>query len=239
MATDLATVPTNDGLTLLSIIQEAATNPDMDVAKMQQLMELKRDWDRDRAAEVYAGALTAFQSQCPVIAKSRTATVNSKNGAGYKYQYAGYEDVMRQVKPLLDRNKIAVSFSTEANDKGIRATCTLRVGTHSEAHTLDVPIPAMNVNDTQRYGAALSYAKRYALCAALNIVVGDEDNDASALHVETINDEQIMQLEDWIVTTNSDRGLFLKYLKVESLSDLPASKFQNAIEALKRKGAAR
>jgi hypothetical protein len=42
------TTTNNDGATLLTIIQQAATQPDFDVAKMQQLMELKREWDRDR-----------------------------------------------------------------------------------------------------------------------------------------------------------------------------------------------
>ena len=194
--TTALTTTNNDGATLLSIIQQAATQPDFDVAKMQQLMELKRDWDRDRAAEVFASALTSFQAKCPVIGKYRTAKIVSKTGGSYEYKFAGYEDVMKQVKPLLDENKIAVSFSTSATDKGIVATCTLRVGTHSEKCTLEVPIPAMNVNDTQKYGAALSYAKRYCLCAALNIVVGDEDDDGSTLEVQCVTEEQAIQLQE-------------------------------------------
>lgn len=235
--TTALTTTNNDGATLLNIIQQAANQPDFDVAKMQQLMELKRDWDRDRAAEVYANALTNFQANCPVVGKHRTATIASQKGS-YKYQFAGYEDVMKQVKPLLNENKIAISFSTAATDKGILATCTLRVGTHAEKCTLEVPIPSMNVNDTQKYGAALSYAKRYCLCAALNIVVGDEDDDASALApVATITEEQVVQLEDWILSTDSDRARFLKAFSIEKLSDLPAVKFQNAIDAFKKKQA--
>jgi hypothetical protein len=229
------TTTNNDGATLLAIIQQAATQPDFDVAKMQQLMELKRDWDRDRGAEAFSTALTNFQAKCPVIGKNRTATITSQKGS-YKYQFAGYEDVMKHVKPLLDENKIAVSFSTKATDKGILATCTLRVGVHSEECTLEVPIPSMNVNDTQKYGAALSYAKRYCLCAALNIVVGDEDDDASTLEpVKTITEEQVAQIEDWIFTTDSDRARFLKAFSIERISDLPATKYQNAIDAFKKK----
>ena len=233
--TTALTTTNNDGATLLSIIQQAATQPDFDVAKMQQLMELKRDWDRDRAAEVFASALTSFQAKCPVIGKYRTAKIVSKTGGSYEYKFAGYEDVMKQVKPLLDENKIAVSFSTSATDKGIVATCTLRVGTHSEKCTLEVPIPAMNVNDTQKYGAALSYAKRYCLCAALNIVVGDEDDDGSTLGVQYITDEQAIQLQEWIDSTGADKAKFLAFLKVERLADLPASKFANAMEAIQKK----
>jgi hypothetical protein len=42
----------------------------------------------------------------------------------------------------------------------------------------------MRVNETQKFGAALSYAKRYALQGALNIVVTDEDTDACEPHGE-------------------------------------------------------
>lgn len=232
--TTALTTTNNDGATLLNIIQQAATQPDFDVAKMQQLMELKRDWDRDRAAEVYANALTNFQANCPVVGKHRTATIASQKGS-YKYQFAGYEDVMKQVKPLLNENKIAISFSTAATDKGILATCTLRVGTHAEKCTLEVPIPSMNVNDTQKYGAALSYAKRYCLCAALNIVVGDEDDDAQSVTVQTISDADAIQLEELIESKGVNRERFLNWAEVEKLSLLPKSKHAQAVAYLNRK----
>jgi hypothetical protein len=95
----------------------------------------------------------------------------------------------------------------------------------------------MRVNDTQRFGAALRYAQRYALCGALNIVVTDEDVDAGNLTVNTITEEQVIQIEDWILSTDSDRAKFLKAFSIEKLSDLPAAKFQNAIDAFKKKQA--
>lgn len=234
MTTALAT--TNATVTPLALLQQAI-DKGINTDDLTKLMDLHERHERNVAAAVYAEALANFQSKCPVIGKKRKATINSSKGS-YSYQFAGYEDVMKQVKPLLDENRIVVTFSTAATDKGLIATCTLRVGTHSEPHTLEVPIPSMNVNDTQKYGAALSYAKRYALCAALNIVVGDEDDDASTLApVKTITEEQVLQIEDWIVTTNSDRDLFLKAFRIEKLADMPAAKFQNAIDAFNKKRA--
>lgn len=228
MTTALATT-NNDGATLLTIIQQAANQPDLDVAKMQQLMELKREWDRDRAAEAYAAAISEFQRRCPQIHKGR------KPSSGPGFSYASYDDVMVIAGPILAECGIAVTFSQEQVEKSLRVTCRLRVGTHVEDHTFIVPVPDMRVNDTQKFGAALSYAKRYALCGALNIVTTDEDTDAANLAANTITEEQVIQLEEWIESTGADRAKFLAFLKVERLADLPASKFANAMEAIQKK----
>ena len=227
--TTALTTTNNDGATLLSIIQQAATQPDFDVAKMQQLMELKREWDKDRAAETYSAAITEFQKRCPQIHKGR------KPVSGPSYTYASYDDVMVVAAPILAECGIAVTFSQEQVEKSLRVTCRLRVGTHAEDHTFIVPVPDMRVNDTQKFGAALSYAKRYALCGALNIVTTDEDTDASNLMANTITDEQAIQLQEWIDSTGADKAKFLAFLKVERLADLPASKFANAMEAIQKK----
>jgi hypothetical protein len=229
MTNELATIPNNDGATLLAIIQQAATQPDFDVAKMQQLMELKREWDKDRAAEAYAAAISEFQRKCPQIHKGR------KPVSGPSYTYASYDDVMVVVSPILAECGIAVTFSTDCADKAIKTTCRLRVGTHYEDHVFTIPVPEMRVNETQKYGSALTYAKRYALQSALNIVVTDEDTDAGNLTANTITDEQAIQLEEWIESTGADRVKFLAFLKVEKLADLPASKFANAMEAIQKK----
>jgi len=227
--TTALTTTNNDGATLLTIIQQAATQPDFDVAKMQQLMELKREWDRDRAAEAYAAAISEFQRKCPQIHKGR------KPMSGPAYTYASYDDVMAVAAPILAECGIAVTFSTEQVDKSIRVTCRLRVGTHVEDHAFTVPVPDMRVNETQKFGAALSYAKRYALQGALNSVVTDEDCDAANLSMNTISPEQEVKLTEWIESTGTDKGKFLAYLKVPSLSELPAARFENALEALKKK----
>lgn len=236
VSTELATVEPQsmtEGQQLMAIFQEAVQRDDFDAAKMQAIMDMKRAWDRDRAAEAYAGALTAFQSRCPVISKVREAKIVGTR-ASYSYKFASYEDIMRQIGPLLTDCGLVPSFSTTNQEKGIRVTLKIRHGTHVEDHTLDVPIPAMNVNDAQRYGAALSYAKRYALCAALNIVLADEDDDTQSL--DTITDEQARVLEAFI--DEHDLGGrkpgFLKWLDVTAIENIPAHRFDDALTELRR-----
>ena len=227
--TTALTTTNNDGATLLAIIQQAAQQPDLDIAKMQQLMELKREWDRDRAAETYSAAITEFQKRCPQIHKGR------KPVSGPSYTYASYDDVMVVVSPILAECGIAVTFSTDCADKAIKTTCRLRVGTHYEDHVFTIPVPEMRVNETQKYGAALSYAKRYALQSALNIVVTDEDTDASNLVAKTITGQQVDELSAEIDKRQADPVRFLAAFGIDALCDMPANRFAEAMTQLRKK----
>lgn len=229
MSTALETVPMT-GTNPLSII-ESAVAQGVDAGQLEKLMELQERWDRNQAANAFGQALTAFQSKCPTVHKSRRA---ESSGSFQGYAYASFDDVMREASPILAECGLAVSFSTERNEHGIRVTCRIRHGTHYEDHTLDVPVPLMKVNDTQRYGAALSYAKRYALCAALNIVVSDEDDDAGSLG-EKITEAQAASLKTLIGSKGASISKFLDFFRIGSVLDLPAARFDEAKAMLERK----
>ena len=210
-------------------IIEAAINRGIDPDQLGKLLDLQERYERNRAAEAFGAAIARFQRDCPPITKSR------KVDAGpMRYRFASYDDVMKHAGPLLAECGIAVSFSTETTDRGLRATCRVRVGIHAEDYTLEVPIPDMRVNDTQKYGAALSYVKRYALCAALNIVVTDEDNDATGLG-KLVSAEQIAEIKRLVEKTDTDHGRFLKWAGVASLDAMTVPKYHEAVAYLERK----
>lgn len=224
MSTDLATTAPTP-LTILSAAVASGIDPD----KLGRLMELAEGWEKNRAAERFADAVSQFQAECPVIFKSRTAKVKD-----WQYAFASYDDVMREAAPVLAKCGIALTFSTEPAPGGLKVTCRVRVGTHYEDHALTVPLPQMTVNDTQRFGAALSYAKRYALCAALNIVVTDEDDDA-VTQLTNIDEAQRAELERLIGEKNVDMPRFLAWAGVDDLARLPAADFPKALDMLRRK----
>lgn len=196
-----------------------------------KLFDLAERWEANRAAESFGIAIAKFQAKCPVVHRSRQA---KGRGNFEGYSYASYDDVMRAVSPLLEECGLALSFSSEQVNGQLKVTCRVRHGIHYEDHTLQLPVPDMRVNETQKFGAALSYAKRYALCAALNIVVSDEDNDAAGM-METVTEEQIATLNELIESTDTDIKRFLKWLAVDSLAEISADQFSAAIYELKRK----
>ena len=224
--TNGAPLPAADNpLSIITIAMQHGAPPE----QLGQLLDLQERWERHRAAEAFGAAIASFQRECPPITKARKVNAGPLN-----YRFASYDDVMRVAGPLLASHGIAVSFTTESTERGMRAVCRVRVGIHSEDYALEIPVPDMRVNDTQKYGAALSYVKRYALCAALNIVVTDEDNDAIPLQ-RGITHEQGEKLKRLIQQTDTDPAKFLKWAGCESLAEMPANKFGDAVAFLERK----
>lgn len=199
-----------------------------------KLYELAQQWEADRAAERFADALAAFQAKCPQIQKTRQIDL----GGGKGPVYASLDDIMHIIKPILGECGLSVTFSAGITDGGqLTAKCMIHHGRHVEASEITLPVPSqMRVNDTQKMGAALSYAKRYALCAALNIIVSDEDRDGAGL-METVDEKQVAALEEWIETSGADRARFLKLYEITMLSEMPARRFDEALTQLKRKAA--
>jgi hypothetical protein len=113
-------------------------------------------------------------------------------------------------------------------------TCHVQHGTHVQSTSFVVPLPQLSTNNTQQFGAALSYGKRYALCAALNIVVSNEDDDGAAL-IERITEEQAVELRLLLRDTGKDEGRFLQWAKAESIEELSKAKFAEALDMLRRK----
>lgn len=199
------------------------------ISEASQLMDLCERYERTQAAAAYNAAIARFQSLCPVVPKSRAVQQMG-------YSYADYGDVMKVAKPHLDACGLAVSFSTETIDGGLRVTCRISHGSHHEDHLFTVPIPStLRVNDAQKFGAALSFAKRYALTAALNIVCSDDVDDDGAGLCEAISDADCRALEQLLMESNSDMAKFCKAYAITKLADLPASQLVQARAQIMRK----
>jgi hypothetical protein len=85
-------------------------------------------------------------------------------------------------------------------------------------------------------GSAISYAKRYALVAALNIIVSDHDDDGQNAGTKTITAIQADELNDMLF--NAPVGTLealLEWAGVTTLAELPASKFNTAKKAIAAK----
>lgn len=204
--------------------------------ELRCLFDLFTENNKQVAAQRFADALTAFQAQCPPIVKHRDS-----KGDNLHFRYAAYDDVDRVARPLMAKYRIVATYTTEPSKEpvGIRVTCRVRVGTHQEETTLTVPIPLGKVNATQLYGQAVTYAKRYALCAALNIVVTDEDTDG-AFGDTTLDADQITEINTLIDECMAagrpvDLPAFHRWLKAESLADVLAAKCTDIVRFLKKK----
>lgn len=229
------------GMNPLALLQTAIERG-LDVDKLGKLMDLAERWEANQAAAAYGHALAKFQSLCPPIKKNRTATIPNKNdpNKAWSYKFADYEDVMKQIGPLLCECGLSVTFSEgEQLANKLAVVCSVRHGSHVQPTHFAVPIPQMLVNDTQRFGAAMSYVKRYALAAALNLVFTGEDNDAAGL-LGTITEAEVKVIEDLLEAKNAPRERFMKHLgevegrPVASIAEIGRKTFITVVDTLKR-----
>jgi hypothetical protein len=124
-------------------------------------------------------ALLAVQKAAPTLPKDKTAKVKMKNGGEYQYRYTDLATVVATVAPLLSEHGL-VWTSFPAHHEG---TPVLRYKiAHAESgESLEDEMPLLlgGQIDSQGLGSALTYARRYSLCAVLNLVA-DEDDDGRA-----------------------------------------------------------
>ena len=237
-----ATAPTviSDTGSILEIIHRAASDPDTDVDKLGRLMSMYERLEANKARTAYAAALAEMQPELPVI--SERGQILNKQG-NVQSTYAKWEDVNEAIRPILAKYGFALSFRTAVDNGQIVVTGVLshRDG-HSEATSLPLPRDSSgSKNEVQGFGSTTSYGKRYTAYALLNITTRGEDDDGQGTSSGMpVTDDQVRTLRNQIDAVGADLIAFCNYLRINSLSELPESRFDeamNALEAKKRRGA--
>jgi ERF superfamily len=170
---------------LVSVKQEAealiarAIEKNVPVETMERLLAMRRELKAERAKEEFDKAMTAFQSVCPIIKKTKGVKTDSGDLA---YKYAPLECIVEQVKGFLSTHGFSYCVNQpEAKSGYIKVALTVKhTFGHSEVTSVELPLGNKTriMSQTQVEAAALTFAKRYAFCNAFGILTGDEDTDA-------------------------------------------------------------
>lgn len=128
----------------------------------------------DSIAEL-SKALVAFQKSAPKIVKDKTARVKTKSGSDYEYEYADLATIWDKIRGSLADNGLSVIQSPTTMQAEPALTTMLA---HNSGEWVEDTMRLTIVKETpQGQGSAITYARRYSLCAMLGIVA-DSDNDA-------------------------------------------------------------
>jgi len=231
----------NDSTTLLQVISRAASDPTVDIDKMERLMQMHERLTERQARSAFAAALAEMQPSLPVIGRRGMISVPAKDGkTGHDTPYALWEDINEAIRPLLAEYGFALSFRVKKEADRVEVTGVL---SHREGHfdetTLSLPMDSTgSKNNVQAIGSSTSYGKRYTAMALLNITTRGEDDDGKAAGMaETISEAQLTALRALIEETKSDVARFCAYFKIDALPDLPAAQYDRAIASLNSKRA--
>lgn len=217
---------------MMAMIDRAARDPAVDIDKLERLMAMKERHDAQEAQREFDNAMADMQPKLP--------SIGERGNAAGRYTFALWEDINSVVKPILQQHGFALTFRTSFVD-GVAVTGVLshRAG-HREETSITLPADGSgNKNAVQAVASSVSYGKRYTASALLNLTTHGEDDDAYKAVEESITEAQEIQLSEMLEATGSDKAKFLKFFKVNGLSELPAKKFQQAFGMLKAKESAK
>jgi len=163
----------NQAENLISQAIEKGVNVDT----MERLLAMRRELKAEHAKEEFNRAMAEFQSECPIIKKTKKVLNKDKTT---RYSYAPIDSIVNQVRSLLKAHNFSYTIDTKTENDKVLAICTVtHAAGHSQTSSFDIPIDKESfMNNQQRFASALTFGKRYAFCNAFGILTGDEDDDS-------------------------------------------------------------
>jgi hypothetical protein len=222
---------------IMDMMREAAQTLDTD--KLEKLMDLQeRILDRD-AEKAFNADFVRMKPLLPRIARR-------KNNTQTKSNYAPLEDINQEIDPILAAHGFGTSTKIVAqNEREVTVEASLihRDG-HKESTEITMPLDDRGaqgtVNKTLPHATAssITYAKRVAICALLNISTGDDSDgnkpgDDSPLpnDVAAALDVRINKLPD----AAAYKPKFLKYMGCDDIRKITLRDLKKAVTAIEAK----
>lgn len=233
-ATNVAERPTE--APILSMIQAAAQNADMDVEKLERMFALyERQQERD-SIQAFNSDFVRLQADLPEINEGGQIIHNGTKISDYA---RWDEDIAPAIRPVLAKHNFVLSFETDTSDR-VRVTAHL---IHAEGHsrsgsfTTD-PDTSGAKNSVQSMGSAVSYAKRYAAGPLLNLITRGADDDGRQAGSALISDARMAD----VIALRDELGIkpdvFSQWLEQKAgaeggkVENIPAAKAKRIIEIL-------
>lgn len=220
---------------ILSVIARAAADPNVDIDKLERLLEMQERVIARNSRSAYYDALAELQPKLPVV--TERGGIKDRNGH-VQSTYALWEDVNEAIRPILAEHGFSLTFKvTRAADQITTTGILAHRNGHSEQTELSLPTDTSgSKNAVQAVGSSTSYGKRYTAFALLNITsTGEDDDGQKGGAPEPIDNDRVGLLHDLADAVGADKIKLCKYYRVQSLKDLPASKYDDAFARLKEK----
>ena len=116
----------------------------------------------------FAAAAAAFQCL------SNPPKTSKVNAGAKSYYFAPLPEILDAVRPILGTHGLFVRFQTQPHEGGLLVTCEV---VHASGVVVSqASLVSAGGTNMQVVGSGLTYARRYALTAALGIAADDDDD---------------------------------------------------------------
>lgn len=237
---------------MVAMFERVLMDPNLPMDRLEKLLEMKyQDEDRQReqlrqdreyaAKTEYFSAMSACQKELPVVVKN-------KRNDHTKSNYADLAAIEDQAMPVIYAHGFGVSFQPDGyNDIGellIKWEIS-HAGGYVRNGIGAIPVDGagsqgkVNKTGTQAFGSTATYGRRYLLCMLFNISTGDDrDGNRPAPSKDdgsTITEAQISVVRELIEKAELEIDQFCAHWKIESIPDIPSSKFAEVVGSLRRR----
>jgi hypothetical protein len=160
-------------------------------------------------------ALAKAQGQMPDFKKNQTA-----NAGQYSYSYIDLAEVIKKTAPVLAKHGLSIVQLINGE------TLETIIGHESGEMLKSVyPLPNASTTKPQAMGSAITYARRYSLCAILNISA-DEDDDAGA--IQNVSNQSQSNSDQYVMQKGKFAGM--------TPSQIPQSELESWLKYMNEKG---
>jgi hypothetical protein len=225
-ANEVTALPEATPMHMLAIaVQQGA-----DIAKIEKLMELQERWENNQARKAYVAAMAAFKANPPTIVKNKHVSFALKTGGRTEYNHATHDEVTTKIIMAMSPHGLSHNWSVRQADGMVFVKCTV---THELGHSESVelfgpPDTSGTKSAIQAIASTVTLLQRYTLISVTGLTSEEVANAETDRRTqgETITEEQVANLKALLSEVGANEANFLRYLKVESLADIPASRYQ-------------
>jgi len=221
---------------LLSMIERVCLDPTADIDKLSKMLDMQERVLNRNAEQAFAADFAAMQSELPRIARNGKIEIKKDGRLIQSTAFAKLEDINDGVRPTLQKYGFGVSFTIDQAGGLITVTAKLlhRLG-HSEKTSISLPIDTSgSKNNVQGNGSTVSYGKRYAICALLNISTGDDvdghlppaANEPEAAQVEYLTEDDVFEVIELLAKNGITKEKFLSAAGVQSIQMIHKTRFE-------------
>jgi hypothetical protein len=119
-------------------------------------------------AESFLSSLAAVQAAVPALKKDKT-------NPHFRSKYVSLDSIVETVGPLLNEHGLVWITKPSSNEHGPTLDYRLVHVKTGEGESGSMPL-LLTKQDSQGFGSAVTYARRYALSSVLNLVTDDDDD---------------------------------------------------------------